>query len=68
VEKEKIPAFTSSDKTASIQFVNRLHDLGVLAIPSGAQKLRLLPPLILTREQAEEGVSVIRDLVQSLAA
>jgi acetylornithine/N-succinyldiaminopimelate aminotransferase len=67
VEKEKIPAFTSSDKTASIQFVNRLHDLGVLAIPSGAQKLRLLPPLILTREQAEEGVSVIRDLVQSLA-
>ena len=24
-EKEKIPAFAASDKTAAIQFVNRLH-------------------------------------------
>jgi acetylornithine aminotransferase/acetylornithine/N-succinyldiaminopimelate aminotransferase len=67
-EKEKIPAFAGSDKTASIQFVNRLHDLGLLTVPSGAQKLRLLPPLNLARAQAEEGVSVIRSLVKSLAA
>lgn len=67
VEKETIPAFAASDKTASIQMVNRLHDAGVLTIPSGAQKLRLLPPLNLARAQAEEGLSLIRNVVQSLA-
>jgi hypothetical protein len=28
-EKEKIRAFASSDKTASGQFVNRLHEAGL---------------------------------------
>ena len=48
--KENIPAFAASEKSASIQLVNRLHDAGVLTIPSGTQKMRLLPPLNLTRE------------------
>lgn len=65
--KEAIPAFTSSDKTPSIQFINRLHDAGVLTIPSGAQVVRLLPPLNLSRAQAEEGLAVIRRVVQALA-
>src|ERR1035438_10418725 len=30
---ENIPAFATSDKSAAIQFVNRLHAAGVLAIP-----------------------------------
>src|ERR1035438_5186885 len=29
VEKEKIPAFAKSDKSAALQFVNRLHEIGV---------------------------------------
>ena len=67
VEKEKIPAFAASDKTPSIQFVNRLHDAGVLTIPSGAQVVRLLPALNLTRLQAEEGMKIIESVAASLA-
>ena len=66
-EKDRIPALASSDKTASIQFVNRLHEAGVLAIPSGAQVIRLLPALNLTRPQAEEGLNVIESVVARLA-
>jgi acetylornithine aminotransferase/acetylornithine/N-succinyldiaminopimelate aminotransferase len=66
-EKEKIPAFANSDKNASIQFINRLHDAGVLTIPSGAQVVRVLPPLNLSRAQAEEGLAVIRRVVKELA-
>ncbi len=66
-EKEKILAFANSDKTASIQFINRLHDAGVLTVPSGAQVVRFLPPLNLSREQAEEGLAIIRRVVKELA-
>src|SRR5262245_48599162 len=66
VEKEKIPAFRGSDKTAAIQFVSRLHEAGVLTIPSGANVVRLLPALNLARQQAEEGVSVIRGVAEGL--
>lgn len=67
-EKETIPALRASDKSAALQLVNRLHDAGLLTIPSGTQKLRLLPPLNLTREQAAEGASIIRRVVQELAS
>ena len=51
-----IPAFAASDQAASIQFVNRLHEAGVLAIPAGTQVIRLLPALNLSRQsEAEEG-------------
>ena len=66
-EKEKIPAFTGNDKTASIQFVNRLHEAGLLTIPSGAQVIRLLPALNLTRLQAEEGMRIIESVIAGLA-
>ena len=67
VEKEKIPAFAASDKAASIQFVNRLHDAGVMTIPSGNLRVRLLPPLNLSRAEAEEGIAAITLVVASLA-
>jgi acetylornithine/N-succinyldiaminopimelate aminotransferase len=67
VEKEKIPGFAASDKTSSIQFVNRLHDAGVLTIPSGAQVVRLLPALNLTRLQAEEGIQAIESIAASVS-
>jgi acetylornithine aminotransferase/acetylornithine/N-succinyldiaminopimelate aminotransferase len=67
VEKEKIPAFATSDKTASLQFVNRLHAAGVLTIPAGAQVIRLLPPLNLKPQEAGEGISKIEEVVKSLA-
>ncbi len=66
-EKEKISAFAASDKSAASQFVNRLHDAGVLTIPAGTQILRILPALNLSRAQAEEGAGIIRRVVQELA-
>jgi acetylornithine/N-succinyldiaminopimelate aminotransferase len=65
-DKDSIPAFRASEKTASIQFVQRLHEAGILTIPSGAQVVRLLPALNLTPQQAEEGIELIRGAVQSL--
>jgi acetylornithine/N-succinyldiaminopimelate aminotransferase len=65
-EKDKIPAFASGDKTSSIQFANRLHEAGLLSIPSGAQVIRILPALNLTRTQAEEGLALMEGVVKQL--
>ena len=66
-EKEKIPALAAGEKAASLQFVNRLHEAGLLTIPSGTQVVRLLPALNLTRPDAEEGIAIIERTVRSLA-
>ncbi len=63
-----IKAFSTTDKPASTQMVNRLHQAGLLTIPAGAQVLRLLPPYNLRRHEAEEGISMIRSEVENLAA
>jgi acetylornithine aminotransferase/acetylornithine/N-succinyldiaminopimelate aminotransferase len=67
VEKEKIPKLAASDKTAAIQFVNWLHQLGVMTIPAGANVVRLLPPLNLKPQEAGEGIARIEEVVKSLA-
>jgi acetylornithine/succinyldiaminopimelate/putrescine aminotransferase len=66
-EKEKIPAFASGDKTAALQFTNRMHQAGVLVIPAGSQVIRLLPPLNLKPQEAGEGIARIEEVVKSLA-
>src|ERR1035437_421951 len=63
---EKIPAFAASDKSAALQFVNRLHIAGVLTIPAGNQIVRLLPPLNLKPQEADEGISKIEEVVKQL--
>ena len=65
--KEEIPAFATSDKAASIQFVNKLHQAGVLTIPAGTQVIRLLPPLNLSPQEAGEGITAIESIVKSIA-
>jgi acetylornithine aminotransferase/acetylornithine/N-succinyldiaminopimelate aminotransferase len=64
---EKIPAFAASDKAAAIQFVNALHQAGLLAIPAGSKVIRLLPPLILSRAEAAEAVGGIESVVAQLS-
>jgi predicted acetylornithine/succinylornithine family transaminase len=66
VEKEKIPAFASSDKSAAVQFTNRMQAAGVLVIPAGTQRLRLLPPLNLKPQEAGEGIAAIEEVIKSL--
>jgi acetylornithine/succinyldiaminopimelate/putrescine aminotransferase len=63
---EKIPAFAVSDKSAAIQFTNRLHTAGVLVIPAGTQVLRLLPPLNLNPQEAAEGIDKIEEIIKTL--
>ena len=64
---EKIPAFAGSDKTAALQFVNRLHAVGVMTVPAGTQIVRLLPPLNLKPQEAGEGIAKIEEVVKDLA-
>lgn len=65
--KEQLPAFAADARTVSAQFVQRLHEAGVLTIPSGAQVIRLLPALNLTSAEAEEALSLIGEVVHRVA-
>ena len=64
---QNIPAFAGNGKAPSLRFVNRLHEAGLLTIPSGNHVVRLLPPLNLHRAEAEEGIRIIESLVSKLA-
>src|SRR6266478_2855650 len=62
-----IPALAAQGKTPSLLMANRLHDAGLLSIPAGSQVLRLLPPLNLSRPEAEEGIQIIELVVDKLS-
>jgi acetylornithine/succinyldiaminopimelate/putrescine aminotransferase len=55
-------------RTQAVRFAQLLHNAGVLAIPAGAQVLRLLPPLNLHQSEAREGLSVLEDIAARIAA
>jgi acetylornithine/N-succinyldiaminopimelate aminotransferase len=67
MEKAKIPALAGNEAAASLQVVNRLHEAGLLTIPSGAQVVRLLPALNLTPTQAEEGIGILERVIRGLS-
>jgi acetylornithine aminotransferase len=60
----KLPGDAS--KAQASRFVDLLHSAGLLAIPAGAQVVRLLPPLNLRRNEAEEGLEIIELVVSRL--
>ena len=62
-----IPAFAAADKAPAIQFIGRLHEAGLLAIPAGARIVRVLPALNLPREEAAEGVRIIESVAAKLS-
>jgi acetylornithine aminotransferase/acetylornithine/N-succinyldiaminopimelate aminotransferase len=66
--QENIPAYADTGKAPSINMVNALHQAGLLTIPSGLRVFRLLPPYNLTERDATEGLAIIRNEVQRLAA
>jgi len=57
-----------SNKVQAARFASLLHAAGLLTIPAGAQMLRLLPALNLSRAEAEEGGRIIESVVAKLAA
>ena len=58
---------SESTRTQAVRFANLLHAAGLLVIPAGTQILRLLPPLNLRQNEAEEGLEVIELAVERLA-
>ncbi len=64
---ENLPAFANTGKVASLNFVNRLHDAGVLTVPSGTHVVRFLPALNLSRADAAEGIALITGVVRAIA-
>ena len=64
---ENLPAFANTGKVASLNFVNRLHDAGVLTVPSGTHVVRFLPALTLSRADAAEGIALITGVVRAIA-
>jgi acetylornithine aminotransferase/acetylornithine/N-succinyldiaminopimelate aminotransferase len=56
-----------SGRTQAVRFAQLLHAAGMLAIPAGAQVLRLLPPLNLRQREAEEGLSVLEAVAARIA-
>jgi acetylornithine aminotransferase/acetylornithine/N-succinyldiaminopimelate aminotransferase len=64
---EKIPAFASGEKSPAIQFIQRMHEAGALAVPSGAHIVRLLPALNLRAEEASEGIGIIESVVARIS-
>jgi acetylornithine aminotransferase/acetylornithine/N-succinyldiaminopimelate aminotransferase len=61
-----IPGLAAPGQANAIPLVNRLHDAGLLAIPAGAHVIRLLPPLNLTSDEAEEGLHLLNHVLESL--
>jgi len=59
--------FAKSEKTASLQVVEKLHAAGVLTVPAGTTVIRLLPALNITRPEAVEGLHAIEQVVAELA-
>jgi acetylornithine/N-succinyldiaminopimelate aminotransferase len=65
---EKIPAFAGSEKSHAVQFVNRLHEAGALAIPSGTHVIRVLPALNLGKADAAEAIRIIESVVAKISS
>jgi acetylornithine aminotransferase/acetylornithine/N-succinyldiaminopimelate aminotransferase len=56
------------NKSPAVRFANLLHVAGLLTIPAGSNVLRLLPPLNLRPEEAQEGLRIIEGVVARLGA
>jgi len=53
-------------KAPALRMTNLLQAAGLLVIPAGANVLRLLPALNLTRGEAEEGLKIIESVIAKL--
>ncbi len=62
-----IPCLKVEGKTPAAVFVSRLHEHGLLAIPSGHPVVRLLPPLNITRAECEEALEKLSTGFSKLA-
>ncbi len=52
---------------ASVYLVDQLHDAGLLTVPSGANAVRWLPPLNVSRGEIDEAVEIFHSVLKRLA-
>ncbi|MEO6054286.1 MAG: aspartate aminotransferase family protein [Chthoniobacterales bacterium] len=55
-------------KTGAVALVQALIEEGLIVVPAGESTIRLLPPLNVGREAANEAVSILRATLEKLAA
>jgi acetylornithine/N-succinyldiaminopimelate aminotransferase len=58
-----IDAIPATDKTASVQIVLQLMEAGLLTIPAGASVVRWLPPLNITKQDADEALRIFKQVL-----
>lgn len=63
---DRVPACPSG-KTPCLFVVERLHDAGLLTVPSGTLAIRWLPPLNVKRSEIDEAISILKSVLSSLA-
>ena len=51
----------------AVEIVKELHERNLLTVPAGNSVIRLLPPLNLSRGEAEEGLRAIEKMIVDLA-
>ncbi len=61
-ERAKLPA----DKAPSLWLVERLHEAGLLVIPSGTRALRWLPPLNVQRANLDQATEILRSVLAKI--
>ena len=55
------------DRPPSLWLVDRLHEAGMLTIPSGTHAIRWLPPLNVKREEVAQAVDILRGVLEKTA-
>jgi len=64
--KDDILPLKETGRPTSIAMVLRLHEAGLITIPSGAATVRFLPALNLSQEEADEGLSIFENTLKQL--
>jgi acetylornithine/succinyldiaminopimelate/putrescine aminotransferase len=57
----------SGTRAPSLWMVDRLHEAGMLTIPSGTHAIRWLPPLNVTRDEVALAVDILAGVLQKAA-
>jgi predicted acetylornithine/succinylornithine family transaminase len=53
-----------SDKIVISDIVNKAMEKGLLIIPAGSNVIRIVPPLIITKSEIDEGLNIIEECIE----
>lgn len=62
---ERVPA--AKDRGPSLYVVDRLHDAGLLTVPSGTHAVRWLPPLNVSAAEIDEAAQILATVLRAMA-